>query len=478
MLPGSPARRPRPCGASLFESAHDSYATHALLDHARRRSTGRLSIPVTVSAPPGGPSGTSTGELSLWVLDGTPVGARSPDDSAAIIERLARQGHLSQPRSRQLLGMVQSTTAAKLQHDPILALLADEIETPTFERALRERFEENVSRFVGSSASPTWTDDDLPWCDNVQTTVTTTSLVERCVLDWDLSQALDDRRMLVSGPLHAESHAERAAQAAVGRTRAAVSDIVTQLDLEPIAARVAVVRMIDRGVLTDPPGEFFPRPDRGGPAWHPGRAEPWSASRSEALGGRGEAPSRLDAHPTPTGATLDEEVEAFSGALDASRSGGVSDAFTTPAHRLDRIDLQEPERDAEAAFGAPTLADREVLAKLDVANEVLGNVCRAVDLARGPGRGAAVIQLLVDARPRQFAPLVDGVKLGHTGSLPIQVVLSNLRRRPGGEQRRLLNDCLLDLLDRALDKAADELPDDAFERLLQKVMGYRTRLGL
>ena len=448
----------------MFVSAHDSAATHALLDHARRRSTGRLTI-----------SASEPHEVSVWLLDGAPVGARSPDDSTAIIERLTRQGHLSAPRSRQLLGMAQSTAAARLQHDPILALLADEMDGPTFERVLRERFEENVCRFVGAAAPPAWSEGELPWCDNVQTSLVTSALIERCLLDWDLSRALDERRMLVAGPLAGESDAERAAQTAVGRSRATIGDIVSQIDLEPVAARVAVLRMIDRGVLSDPPGEFFQRPERA--PWTPTRGpahEPWSAVPLDA--------SLPQHHPTPVAAmpapVPDEELEGFAGALDHGRGGGASDAYTTPAHRLDRVDLHEADRDNDPGFAAPTLGDREVVAKIEVANDVLQQLCRAIDLARGPSRGASVLQLLVDARPRQFAPLVEGVKLGHTGGLPIQVLLVNLRRRPGGEQRRLLNDCLLDLLDRALDKTADELPDDVLDSLLPRVVGYRARLGL
>ena len=55
-----------------------------------------------------------------------------------------------------------------------------------------------------------------------------------------------------------------------------------------------------------------------------------------------------------------------------------------------------------------------------------------------------------------------------------------LRRHvePLSEQRHLLNQGMLDLLDRALDKAADELPEDDFDGVLAQVMGYRQRLVL
>lgn len=451
----------------MYGTAHDSASTRFLFDAIAGQATGRVS------------TGKAPAIVDLWLIDGRLVAARAPDDARIVVERLTRGGQLTEARSRQIQGTMVDAGGPRSGHDPMLALLAEEIDNTAFERVMKDRFHENVCRFVATHDAPELQADELPWTDNIQTGFETRELLHRAVLDWDTALALDDRRVLVVGPASPERDLERSAAHLIGRARSGqrstVADLVAHLDLEAVAARVAIVRMIDRGVLADPPGEYFPRPD----------SEPTSPTYTRTWG-KGLAGS----------SAFDAELEGFSGALDNGRMGGVSDGFSTPAHRLDRVDLSgkdvaskpspargqpaaaQPPQQPDVGFAAPNLSDRDALQKIEVTNEALGHLCRATDLARGPARGATAIQLLVDARPRPFAPLVEGIKVSPTGTLNVSTLLTNLRRRPPAEQRRLLNDCLLDLLDRALDKAADELPEDALDALLQKVMGYRQRIGI
>ena len=109
---------------------------------------------------------------------------------------------------------------------------------------------------------------------------------------------------------------------------------------------------------------------------------------------------------------------------------------------------------------------------------VLLALAGALDEAQGAGSGTSTMQLLVDGRPRPYIPLFDGVRVRAPGELPPAGLLANLRRRPETEQRHLLNQGLLDLIDRALDVAADNLEEDTFDDLLGQVMGYRQKLRL
>jgi hypothetical protein len=129
-------------------------------------------------------------------------------------------------------------------------------------------------------------------------------------------------------------------------------------------------------------------------------------------------------------------------------------------------------------FGAPPLSEEEAFAKIEVANEVLQSIVDAFDEAEGSGRGRAVVQLLVDGVPSQFATLLHDLKIDDDGELPARVLVRNLADRPPTEHRQLLNNSLADIIERALSTAADELPDDKLDGVLESVAGYRSRLGL
>jgi phosphoglycolate phosphatase-like HAD superfamily hydrolase len=89
-----------------------------------------------------------------------------------------------------------------------------------------------------------------------------------------------------------------------------------------------------------------------------------------------------------------------------------------------------------------------------------------------------VVQLLVDGVPNQFAALLHDLRIDDEGALPIRTMLRNLADRPPTEHRQLLNNSLADIIERALSTAADELPDEAIDEVLESVAGYRSRLGL
>lgn len=236
-----------------------------------------------------------------------------------------------------------------------------------------------------------------------------------------------------------------------------------------------------------------------------------------------EDPEDITDEPTQQGglahwldsAHVDDEELDFFGDYDSHRGVGGDGAFSTKDHHRDRVDLDlsdpaggpngsaehtislEPNTlepngagtlddplealEAEPAapairYGGPMLSEDEAMSKLEVANEVLGKVVRAFDRANGAGRGRAVVQLLVDGGPSRYATLMHDLTVTERGGLPGPLLLRNLFSRPPTEHRQLLHNSLVDIIERALSFAADELPEEHFDRVLETVAGYRHRL--
>ncbi|MCA9489163.1 MAG: hypothetical protein KC621_04555 [Myxococcales bacterium] len=188
-------------------------------------------------------------------------------------------------------------------------------------------------------------------------------------------------------------------------------------------------------------------------------------------------------------AVVGEEELDFFGDHDSDRGVDGDGRFKTASHNLDKVEVAAMDDDDDdlaieadeapsARFGAPTITEEEAEAKIDVANEVLGEVLRAFDAAEGSGRGRADLQLLVDGVPSQYAALLHDLHIADDGALPYRILLRNLSARPTTEHRLLLTNGLMDIIERALSSAADELPDDQIDTLLESVAGYRSRLGL
>jgi tetratricopeptide (TPR) repeat protein len=116
----------------------------------------------------------------------------------------------------------------------------------------------------------------------------------------------------------------------------------------------------------------------------------------------------------------------------------------------------------------------EGLDKIRVANKVLGIVIEALDEAEGAGRGLAELRLMLEARPRTYQQLLDGVEVDEN-ALPGLEVMYNVAQRPDQEQRPLLNFVLGDLIDRAVEQACELLPDDRVDGVLSRVAETRYR---
>jgi len=207
---------------------------------------------------------------------------------------------------------------------------------------------------------------------------------------------------------------------------------------------------------------------------------------------------------------VDDDELAFFEDQDGVRGGGKGQ-FSSQSHLLDVVDLstegmaaferasqlpvdEKPlqhdiiemaEASAEEAAGAvalsfsgPELDEDDMLRKIGVVNDVLSKVVTAIDATKGRGSGTVSLQLLVDGTPTRFAPLFRGVKVDTDGNMDAARLLRNLRKRPQTEHRRLLNDGMLDLIQRCLSASLEELDEDSVDAMLESIAGYQQRLGL
>jgi hypothetical protein len=421
---------------------HESATAHALRQRASDRASGRLAV------------GAGAGEIAIYLLEGQLIAITAGDDVRHLLSRFKATGHLPKARAQQLHALLD---APETSGQDILSLLSEAVPTPVFDGILRQRFDENLSRFLGHRGTPSAYPDAVAWATNILIGEPTSRRVDRCHRAWRLAMSFNDKMLLTAGTKPPQHRVEEHALRIVSERPRTAGDVANELDMEHVASRTAVLNMLDRGVLT---------------------------KHTPAI----QAAREANVSDTLAGTVSDDDLDAFSGALDDGRGSGTVGTFVTQSHNLDRVEISDlggPTTPStteavrpEVAYAAPTLTEADALGKIDVANEVLGVLARAIELVKGPHRGSGTMQLLVDGRPRAYAPLFEGIRVASAGTLPSHAVLENLRRRPPSEQRRLLNQGMLDLIDRALDKAADELPDPAFDAVLERVMGYRQRLGL
>jgi hypothetical protein len=187
---------------------------------------------------------------------------------------------------------------------------------------------------------------------------------------------------------------------------------------------------------------------------------------------------------------IDEDLDIFEDHED-NRGGADAEAgaFATEAHNLDRVEIAaiEPEPELEPIeidegpsnrFSAPVLSDRDARAKIEVASSVVASLSAALDQVEGRGRGQAAVQLLFEGSPATFKPLFVSLTAPDDGSLPTAALLRNLAHRPATEHRRLINEGLVNLIERYLSVAVEELPDEAIDQVLEDMAGYRQRMGL
>jgi hypothetical protein len=153
--------------------------------------------------------------------------------------------------------------------------------------------------------------------------------------------------------------------------------------------------------------------------------------------------------------------------------------FSGGQEQKDRVDLSAPPRRKPGLrFGTPQLSTQDIARKVGVCNEVLTAMTEVWDDQHGQGQGQRMAQLIIDAAPLDFASLFRTVLVDGSGRMGVSVILKNVERRPEGERRDLVNKGLSDLIERSLGRSIEGLDENRLDRMLQRVVGYRQRLGL
>jgi len=143
----------------------------------------------------------------------------------------------------------------------------------------------------------------------------------------------------------------------------------------------------------------------------------------------------------------------------------------------DRVELMRELGAPSLRTDGPRLDDAELARKVSVANEVLRSMVRALDRSPADAMGQGLMQLVLQSAPVHLRPLFEGVQVEADGRLDEAAITHNLRSRLPSEQRHLLQQGLCDLLDRALRRCMESLPETRSDDLLERVVGYQRRLG-
>ncbi|MEM6930723.1 MAG: hypothetical protein AAF602_27565 [Myxococcota bacterium] len=467
----------------MIRTARENPATIALLEHVEAKATGSLSL------------GAAAAERSLHLLQGHLIAATAYDDPSRIIQVLRVRGLLS-PRQAATL-QSRSSEGADIFGD-LLELAGG----PVFDGILRDRFYQNLCDVLSSEETPRFKPQRGIFVHNIQMGHDTAQLVRTACNDCDTAGLIDLDAAIVRGPADAGTGPARALLVARLDDRPqSVRDLIEGSPFEPIRARLLIAELLREGVIDfadvrsdepDEPTTPTPTPVELEPTTIlPSRTpRPAPAHGQGAQSSNAEPGEREDVDDGPTEhveqATMNdllggsEELDAFED-HDYSRGAPGQGRFTTEDHHRDRVEvasLGSRSPDLAVRYSSPVITEAEATTKVHVTNEVLGAVVRAFDDSEGVGRGRALVQLLVTGAPMRFSPLLRDLMVDESGGLPERQVLHNLFGRPAAEHRQLLNGGLVDLIDRALSSAADELPEEHLDEVLTQVAGYRQRLGV
>lgn len=449
----------------------------------------------------------------VYVMLGEVLAAQSDLDDERMLGILRAAGHVDEPRLHALRDEIS-------RGGGLSESLFDSLPEELLMELLFERFRENLFQFLVDDGAVEFTAMDAVFVDNIQVGHDTRALVDELV-------ALRTRiGPLLRQPLLVLAPGATPSATGVERTllahctpRRRLAELVATSPWESTRLLDNVLAMLEEGKLVgiNPP---IDQPYEEEVSDEDTADAPMPRAPVAAIGPRGpseatpslvevaplaEAALPVELRPVPAEpprhahASFDEDddLAAFQD-YDTVREAG---AFLTDRTLLDRVELgTAPEalaastetliemEDAEGKdvlktavslnFSGPKLYDEEIQRKLDVTNDVLATICAAIEAADGRGAGAARLQLLVEGTSVPLAPLFKSVEVGADGRLPIAQVVKNLRKRPAGEHRRLLNRGLSDLIERALSAADEVLDVDGFEAMLELLAGYQQRLGV
>ena len=384
--------------------------------------------------------GEGTDEVVTCVMRGQIVASEKSNDAQRILHYLAAQRALSAHRLEILRSCIDNGR-------PLLPLLVENQEVPNevLEDILFSVFLENLTAFVGTTDIPFFRPLPTVFADNLQVGYDANALVEQCCADWDQAHGMhtdlpwadaptltdndvtlfEDDEPTLAGPLETTEEWEDEDETEVFRIGAHVlnyNDNDSDDDPDTDTQIFRIRRPIDSTVLRQ------------------------------------------------------DDLAAF-GDFDRDRSAFARSEYQK-SHHKDRVEvIPTTTPTSSAQYRSPGLSDSQVLSKISVASDVLHEVGLVFDESLGHDAGALLLQRILDRSPRRFASLFQSVELSNSCRLPAERVLVNLKTLPPNEQRLYLNQALIDLIERALSVARQELPPHALDGLRNEVIGYRQRLG-
>jgi hypothetical protein len=464
---------------------------------------------------------TATGErCTAYVMSGEVLAVHADDDDIALLHRLVNAGHLGAREAAEIEREVQSGT-------PATSVLFDLLAEDLLATSLYERFRENLYRFLSGSGGIAFEPMDAVFVENIQVGHDTRGLLAELLalrgtlasIERDVDRVLEPG----AGTVTSEEQVRLVELCANGRT---LAELLAASPYEPTRTLALVAELLDAGALEgsrppprrslqaspplapdpspEPTGRWVVAPDE--PDGFPGDIDVLSdvemeehteeVDRSTFRQTPGVQPTQLLA-PSAEG----DDLDAFAD-HDYVRAGG---GFVQARSNLDRVVLAEAPRrgkeedpgdivvvemeDADSGevstgravslnFSGRMLGDDDARRKIQVVNEVLATVVEALDDAKGAGVGQARLQVLVEGTAGGHAVLFAQVELAPGGRLPVERVMRNLKKRPEGERRHLLNRALADVIERALSLADEALDQRGMERMLERIAGYQQRMGM
>ncbi len=443
--------------------------------------------------------------VDVYVMNGAVVAAHAEDDPAQLVRRLVILGTLDEAHTPTLISGSHDGSIADKLHDfvPEEGLI----------EVLFSRFKDNLTRFLSSPGRCVFSELEAIFVSNLQFSHDTSALLAEAeevlarTSGLTASPADQVRVALSSQPATLPTEKELVRRVPSGGCT--LEELLKTSPFETHETLDLLADMLQRGALV---AEGAQAPILA--------AEAPSSQDSEPLPPEPAPPPDEDAAPitrpmmrdlsfqsTPDEHLEDDELAMFAdhdqergGLGDGQFSGEVrdrvdlSDVLVPHGNMLDKFTEEdvEPLEMGEAdgsedegpvdrvqmKFTEPRLTDQEALRKLQVVNGVLEQLAKAFDAAQGSGGGQAQIQLLLDGSPGGYSLLFYKVEARHDGTINPNAVVHNLQRRPVAEHRRLLNNGLLNMIERALSAACESLDDDTLDSVLESIAGYQQAIGL
>lgn len=449
---------------------------------------------------------------TAYLMGGTILACTTPEDDARLLRLFAANGLVEVHELPALIDSADGT--------PVTSRLVGRIDDEALTQALFERFRENLYQFLGVRGALDWEPLDAVFVDNIQVGHDSDVLLdELAALRSQLGPLERDiGRLLAPGPATGLSEEEErfcelcAPQVTLG-------ELLDRSPFEPSRTLEIVYRLLQAGGLAEPGPP--PRLRRSRAVPDPTEAAPSEPSAPRAGRPAGDEHEDIEEHTEEVQRTPTPPVNGGQEGYDAAPDDLSLDAFGDWENQREDGQfingIRETVELAELAFGRPPeptgeaekerqvtpvlemeeadpralaqgavslnfegrkLHDDDARHKLEVVNEVLATVVTCVDETQGVGVGIARMQVLIEGTSGQLAVLFSNIEIGTGGRLPVERVLRNLKKRPTGEQRHLLNRALSDVIERSLLLANEVLDQRGMERMLERIAGYQHRLGL